>query len=907
MIVESAGTKSPLWHSLGTKELEVELETSFAHGLTEREVANRLERFGANIIPDGKSETILSIFIRQFKSPLIYILLVASGIIFALKETTDAIIILVVLLFNAVVGSVQEGRATRTLSALKKFVKTNTTVLRDGKEIIIPDTEIVPGDVMFLIEGEKIAADARIIEANSLAIDESALTGESLPVTKSTSFLEPQKIPLINKKNIAFRGTNIVGGHGKAVVFGTGINSEIGKISQKIAGIDTEIPLRANIRYLSRVIVITVVSLSAFLFLFGIFVNQVPAREMFKTVVSLAVSIIPEGLPIIITLVLATGVWRMAKRNALVKKLQAVEALGQARIIAVDKTGTITKNEMIVRKVYAGGKIFEIGGFGYDPEGDIKFGGKSAVRANHEELILAGKIATLCSDARVIYIEKDKTWKISGDPTEAAMLVFGEKMGFGKDGLAEEMPLLGEIPFNHKIKFHAVSHKNDKKQFITIAGSPEVVINRSKNILELGKISPLTAEKKSSLLKTLHELSSEGLRIIGFAFKEEALRENLILNEKDTENVTFCGFYCIEDSIRPEVRESVDLARSAGVKIVMITGDYKVTAIAIGRQADIYRDGDEVITGEEFEKLTESEIDQKVEKTTIFAQVSPDDKMKIIESYRRRGEIIAMTGDGINDAPSLVAADLGVAMGKIGTEVAKEAADIVLLDDNFGTVVSAIEEGRSIYKTTKKVILYLFSTSLGELLTITVALFIKLPLPILAAQILWLNLVTDGFLDVALAMEPKEKDLLKRTFEHPSKYLIDKLSVKRMVVMAIPMMVGTLYLFTQNYQTDLVKAWTISLTTLAVFQWLNAWNCKSEDRSIFKTNPLENKFLIAATFIVVILQIFALYNPFMQKILHTTPLSLADWVPIILISFSVIVVEEIRKFYSRRKLTPQLT
>ena len=695
-----------------------------------------------------------------------------------------------------------------------------------------------------------------------------------------------------------FKGTHVLAGNGRAIVVATGIETVIGKISKEIAAIDTEIPLKTNIRYLSRLIIITVAGISALLFFLGI-VSGKSVKEMFTTIVSLSVSIIPEGLPIVMTLILATGVWRMSKRNALVKKLQAVEALGQARVIAVDKTGTITKNEMVIQKVYLDGKFFEIGGIGYEPKGAIQLNGNVVDSVNHPELLFAGKIAAFCASAHVMFSEEEKVWRVAGDPTEAAMLVLAQKLGFYKDDLERESPLVGEIPFDYKLKYHATIHRFDGQKFLAVVGAPEVILN----------LSQISKEEKQKLESVFLSMSQEGLRIIALAETRDAPE---ILAPEEIKSLTFVGFFGMKDALRPEVAGAMQKAVSAGIRVVMITGDHKVTARAIAKEAGIYQDGDTILTGQDIDAFSDNELSEKLAGTSVFARVTPEHKLRIIKAYKARGEIVAMTGDGVNDAPSLVAADLGVAMGKIGTEVAKEASDIVLLDDNFGSIVSAVEEGRSIYKTIKKVILYLFSTSLGEALTITGALLLGYPLPLLPAQIIWLNFVTDGFLDVALAMEPKEEGLLRGNFERPKKYLVDKLMAQRMFIMAIPMMIGTLFLFQKYFsagggsafggENDLAKAWTISLTTLAVFQWFNAWNCRHESKSIFQMNPFSNKFLVGATLIIISLQLLVIYNPLMQKILRTIELSFSEWAIIIPIAASIVLVEEIRKFFYRRKM-----
>lgn len=862
------------------------------NGLTDKEVKIRLEKYGFNKLPDVKLDSLFIIFLRQFQSPLIYVLFLASLIVFMMREFTDGLIILFVLFFNAVVGTIQEGKAQNTLQALKKFAETNTTVIRDGKESVIPDYEVVPGDVIVLREGDKIPADARIILSNNLTVDEAALTGESLPVHKFEDSLTSTNLQLAEQKNMVFKGTHIVAGNGRAVVVATGLDSVLGKISKEIAVINTEIPLKANIRYLTRLIITTVIVISTTIFVLGIIFGH-GVKEMFTTVVSLSVSVIPEGLPIVMTLVLATGVWRMSRRHALVKKLQAVEALGQARVIAVDKTGTLTKNELVLQKVYVNGKTFFVDGEGYKPHGEITFQGDKVDPLNHEELVLAGRLAVFGINSGIVFDEEAKQWKASGDPTESALSVFAQKVGFKKDVLEKESPKLSELPFDYKTKYHAVTHKVENKALLTVLGAPEEIISISSKIWHDGKNITLSEEIKNELQTTLVEMSKEGLRVIALALKENT-DENP--NPKDINGLVFVGFFGLKDILRLEVQSAVKKAISAGIKVVMITGDHKITAEAIARDAGIFRDGDTVLTGKDIDSLSDNEFADMLDKVSVFARVTPEHKLKIVRAYKKRGEIIAMTGDGVNDAPSLVAADLGVGMGKIGTEVAKEASDIVLLDDNFASIIAAIEEGRSIYKTIKKVILYLFSTSFGEVFTIIGALILGFPLPILAAQIVWLNFVTDGFLDVSLAMEPKDDGLLKSNFEHPKKYLLDGLTIQRMFLMAVPMMIGSLWLFSRYYQTDIVKAWTVSLTVLAAFQWFNAWNCRHESKSIFQLSPFSNKFLLGSTLTIILFQLLAIYHPLMQQILHTTALDLSDWLLIIPVASSIVIVEEIRKF-----------
>ena len=784
------------WHLKSVAET-IKFWHSREAGLNFKEALARLKEYGANQLLEPKADKLIFIFLRQFQSPLIFILIAASLVVFLMGE---------------------------------------------------------------IVKEEKLSTSGR--------------------------------------KNMVFKGAYILSGNGKAIVVATGLKTMIGQIAKEIEAIDTEIPFKANLRYLSRLIIIAVVCISGILFLLGTALGN-SASVMFATVVSLAVSIIPEGLPIVMTLVLAGGVWRMSRQNVLVKKLQAVEALGQARVIAVDKTGTITKNEMVIQKIYAEGKFFEIEGNGYDPKGAVRLNDRLVNPTSHPELILIGRIAAFCANARVMFLEETKQWRGAAAPTAAATQGLAQKFGIEKDDLERIEPLTIDMPFDYKLQYHATVHQVDGRAFLAVAGAPEVILNQCQKVWRNGRSQTLTNEEKQELESIFLEMSRNGLRVVALAENRQAAK---ILKAEEVGDLTFVGFLGMRDSLRPEVAEAIAKVISANIRVVMITGDHKNTAQAIAEQAGIYRSGDIILTGHEIDDMEDEELADKVNWTSVFARVTPEHKLRIIKAYKVRGEIVAMTGDGVNDAPSLVAADLGIAMGKIGTEVAKEAADIVLLDDNFSSITAAVEEGRNIYKTIKRVVLYLFSTNVGEALTITGALIIGYPLPILPVQIIWLNFVTDGFLDVALAMEPKEKRLLTSSFIRPKKFIIDRLMAERMLLMALPMALGAIYLFHKYFIDDPAKAWTISLTTLAVFQWFNAWNCRSEKKSLLRMNPLTNKFLVGATLVIIALQLLAVYHPTMQKFLHTVSLAPVDWLIIVLVASSIIFVEEIRKFFYRRKL-----
>jgi len=884
------------WHIKSISAVFDILNTN-QEGLSEKEVISRIGIYGQNKLPDSKPDSFFIVFIRQFKSSLIYVLLVASLIVFIIGEHEDAFIILFVLFFNAVIGSIQEGRAQNTLFALKKYATSKAVVLRDSQEEIIADYNIVPGDIILLQEGERVCADARIILSNSLKIDESALTGESLPVNKISETVEREFAQTSDQKNMVFKGTHVLTGSGKAVVVATGTNTTIGKIAKQILSADSEIPLEKNIKHLSRAIIITVAFLNLVLLFSGLILGK-SLREMFTTLVSLSVSIIPEGLPIVTTFILATGVWRMSKRNALVKRLQAVESLGQAEIIAVDKTGTITKNEMVVQKLFVSGNLFEISGTGYELHGEIRLNNKVIEPLDHRDLIFATESAALCTGARIAFLEKENRWVANGDPTEASLLVLAKKIGAHKDILEQDFKLIAELPFDYKLKYRASLRENKNKNTLIVLGAPESILNISSKVWKNGKAFDFLPKEKEELVKIFENMSEQGLRVVALAvennFSHKAIPEKI-------NKLTFVGFFGMKDALRSEVPYAMAQAQMAGVRVIMITGDHKITAKAIAKEAGIFKEGDAIITGEELEKMTDSELMQKINNVSIFSRVSPEHKLRIIKAFKESKKVIAMTGDGVNDAPSLVYADLGVSMGNIGTEVAREASDIVLLDDNFGSIVSAIEEGRSIYRNIKNIILYLFSTSLGEVLIIAGAIFLKLPIPILPSHIIWLNFITDPFLGLAMASEPKEKNLLLEKLRKPNKYLLDATMIQRIFVMAPVMMIGTLFIFKLNFGIDMAKAQTMALTVLAIFQWFNAYNCRSENKSIFSKDFFANKFLFLATAIVIILQLLAVYSPFMQKILRTVPLSFVDWLLAIAIALSIVIIEELRKIIIKKR------
>lgn len=880
------------WYNQQTETLFKSLDSSMS-GLSNDKAKQKQQEFGKNKLPEGRHITYVEIFLNQFKSPLIYILLISTIVVLLMGDYESGITIGAVLVLNSIIGTVQEGKAENTLNALKKFVTTQATVVRDGNEIIVEDYELVPGDIIILKEGDKIPSDARLLSAQQLKVDESALTGESESVQKNTDILSGANLSPQDQLNMVFRGTYVVGGMAKAIVVTTGSDTLIGQISLKLQSLDTDVPLKKQIKSLSRLLIIIISVVVFITFFIGVH-SGIDVIDMFGIAVAMAVSVIPEGLPVVVTLILATGVSRMTKRNALIKNLQAVEALGQADIIAVDKTGTVTFNQMQVKEVYVDSGVYQVQGSGYEPKGEIELGGNVINHTERADLMLLGKISALTADARISYVEESKLWKrVSGDPTEVALLVLSKKMNFDKNIQEAENPKILEIPFSSDYKFHATLNKINEHKVLFVAGAPEVLLSSSRFVYKNNKDKiSFTEEEKNKILSQMKSMSSKGLRLIAFAIAEDVVQE---VDANTLPTLTFVGIAGIEDAIRPEVYDAVERSGNAGIKVVMITGDHIDTARAIARNVGIFKDGDNILTGQDLKNLNSKELVAKIRHTSIFARVTPDDKMMIINAYKDAGMIIAMTGDGVNDALSLASADLGVAMGKVGTDVAKGASDIILLDDNFGSIVYAVEEGRNIYRTIKKVLIYVLSTGLGEIFAIGGAIMLGLQMPFSASQIIWLNFVTDGFLVVALAMEPKDLNVLSKKMKKSDQKLINKEMLVRMFIMGFVMMLGTVLLFNNYSNEGFLKASTMALTVLAVYQWFNVFNCRSDKKSIFRIKLFSNFYLTIAFVCVVVAQIFALYTKPFNKFLNTMPINSTDWIVVLVVASSILFVDEIYK------------
>lgn len=881
-----------VWHTISADDVLESFQTR-ASGLQKEQREKYLETYGLNKLPTPKPDSIAVIFLRQFRSPLIYLLLVATSVLAFIDEWVDASIIAFVLLFNAIAGTIQAGRAQNTIQALQKITKTMATVKIDGVTEVVEDVHVVPGDIIVLREGDKVPADARILTSSNLRVNESPLTGESNASSKHSDTLDDPNLVPADQKNMIFKGTLVVGGTATAVVVGTGLNTFIGGISEQIREIHSEIPLQVNIRYLSHIIIKIVLLISAFIFILGVLMQQ-ELETMFSLAIAVIVSAVPEGLPIVLTLLLASGVWRMGKRNVLVKRLQAVEALGEANVIAVDKTGTITKNELAVTTIINANGEYRVTGSGFAPEGKVYKGENEEVDKNSDsDIYRLGLVATLCADAEVVQDKDTGLWNTQGDPTDGALLVLGRKLGYEREDLFKTHTAVSEIPFDSSLKYHAIHISAPEQSFTAVAGAAEELIRISSHIYRNGGVVEFDDGIKAQLLGDVKKHASEALRMIAVAEKVHTTDE---LTEKEISSLVLIGIVGMRDGLRAEVPEAMERTREAGIKVVMITGDHKDTAQAIATDAGIFRSGDTVLTDAEIDSMSEAELADAVGKATVFARITPEHKLSIVQAFRSRGDIIAMTGDGVNDALSLVAADLGVAMGKRGTEVAKEAADLVLLDDNFGSIVSAVEEGRGIYANLKKVLLFLFSTSLGEIILIISAILLTLPSPVLAAQLIWINLVTDGILDAGLALEPKEKDLLSRKFVKPKGFFLNNWMIQRMLIMSIVMALVSLAVFWYYLESGLMLAMTMTVTVLVVSQWFKVWACRSEHKSVFSLSLYSNKYIFYGTIFVIALHLFALYNPFMQDLLKVEPLSWQQLLLAFVLGSMVLWADELRKF-----------
>lgn len=854
------------------------LKTS-ENGLSQQEAEERLKINGLNVIAEERGVNPILLFLGQFKSPIVWILLAAMLISLFLKEYTDFSVIAAIVVLNSVLGFFQEYKAEKAIAALKKLISLKATVIRDGEEKEIDASLLVIGDIIVLDTGDKIAADARLISITNLQAQEASLTGESLPVKKAVAVFK-RAVPVADRVNMVFNGTIVTNGHGRAVVTAAGMGTEIGHIATLIKETKAEpTPLQKKLASLSGILGILVLVIAVIVFVAGVLYGK-PMFTMLLAAIALAVAAIPEGLPAVVTVTLALGVQKMAKRNALIRKLPSVETLGACTVICSDKTGTLTHNEMTVKKIYSNGDVVDVSGSGYSPEGMF-----SKPAKHFEQLLVAGALnnnASLKKEAGL--------WSVIGDPTEAALLVSAKKAGIDAERLKSRCTRLSEIEFTSERKRMTTINKVGNKTIAYTKGAPEVVLDLCNRVLIGGRLVRLTRDEKKKILEVNEQFASNALRVLGFALKEVSGKEPSMAIEKE---MVFIGLQAMIDPPRPEVRDAIKKCETAGIKVVMITGDHKATAVAVANELGIKG---RAITGPELDEI--EHLEDSVEDIAVYARVSPAHKIKIIEALKAKGHVVAMTGDGVNDAPALKRADIGIAMGITGTDVAKEASAMILADDNFASIVNAVEEGRAIFDNIKKFVEYLLSSNMGEVLTVLSAILIGLPLPLIALQILWINLVTDGAPALALSVDPAEPGTMQRPPRKVEENIVNKRRGVLIFIIGIIMTLGTLGLFGwYNPELNLVYAQTMAFTALMMFQMFNVINQRSEEQSIFKLGLFTNKWLIGAIILSVGLQVAVVHIPFMNNLFGTVPLKIVDWGYCVAVSASVLVFGEIVKVF----------
>jgi Ca2+-transporting ATPase len=879
------------WHALDAEAVLERLDSSRT-GLSAEEVARRLAVHGRNHIARATRVHPVRILLHQFTGALVYVLMAALVISLAIGHWQDAIVIGVVLVLNAAVGFVQQYRAEHAISALMSLVSPGATVVRDGARRAISSEELVPGDVVWLSSGDLVPADLRLLDEASLRIDEAILTGESVTVAKHPDRLEGDgALPVAERRNMAFMGTPVASGRARGVVVATGAATEIGAIAEEIRGAErAETPLQVRLSRFGRRISIAIVALAALSFGIGLLRGE-PLADMFLTAVAIAVSAVPEGLPVVMTIALAVGVRRMARRRAIVRRLPAVETLGSCTVIVTDKTGTLTRNEMTVQQLWSDGALYSVTGSGLDLDGKLLRDGVEAPIGPDSPVhqMLLG--ALLCNEAE-LRREPDGA-QTRGDPTEVALLVAAGKAGLDRELALERMPRLAQVPFESWRQYAASLHRVDGDETVFVKGAPEVVAAMCDTSLGADGETPIDCD---AVLREAERMAAEGLRVLAVAVGRDETAAHDVLRG-NPRGLALAGLVGMLDPPREEVAGAVAACRRAGLRVVMVTGDHARTAATIAARIGLPVEG-EVLSGATLAGLDDDALRDELRRRSVFARVSPHDKLRIVRTLAGMGHVVAVTGDGVNDAPALKAAHVGASMGLSGTDVAKEASEIVLTDDNFATVAAAIEEGRTAFSNIRKATFFLVSSGVSELLAILGSLVLRLPLPLLPAQILWLNLVTNGVEDVALAVEPAEPEQATEPPRPVREGIISRRLLERLLIAGVVMALGTLGIFLLEWDGDpdrLGYARVAALSTLVAFQMVHVGNCRSEHRSVFTLNPFSNRFLVIGVVASMGLHVLALHLPWTQMLLGVEPLSLATWGRIGLVSLSIVAAEEIHK------------
>jgi Ca2+-transporting ATPase len=917
-------TASSKPYLLRLPELYKSYETD-ENGLSSAEAAKRLKEDGPNLLYREKTRHPILKFLDQFYNILIIILLFTAVICFFIPDHfTDGFVILIVVFANAIIGYIQEYRAEKAIFSLKRLSASEATVNRDGKYIRISSTDLVHGDIIQLQAGNKVPADCRLTQLERMEIDESVLTGESHPSEKDVENIT-KDVPLAERKNMAYMGTIITQGEGSAVVVGTGMRTELGHITKLVLEEeDKPAPLQIQLDRLGRFLAVFAITVGILLFILvwakaDFRLLQEDLVEPALTSISLAVAVIPEGLPVVVALTLTLGMQIMARKNAIVRKLSSVETLGCTSIICTDKTGTLTKNEMTVKKLYVSGRTSDISKTDFFSISEFALKKKGVLPKKYYDLSFALKIGILCNDSKMVEDQNQQT--PIGSPTDNALIFAASKAGFDIEKTREQFPRIEKIPFTSERKLMVTYHINkdeDNKVMVIIKGAPEKIIDISKNIMIKGKVVPFDEKKRKRVWKENEKLGAEAFRNIAIAYANIDPKDLLLkkkAKEKDTEemsqlvsgpiNFTFIGLFALWDPPREEVFDAIQRCKSAGIKVIMITGDQTATAMSIAKKLKIFKKRDIILTGADLDIISEEKYSKIVNKVTVYTRTSPKHKMQIVDAFQTRGQTVAMTGDGINDAPALAKADIGVAMGKSGTDVARDSSNMILMDDNFSTIVTAVEEGRKIYNNIKRFVRYQISTNVGAIYLISLAVIIGFPIPLFPVQILWINIIMDGPPAIALGMEKVTQNVMREPPRDTKERILSTDLVLSIFILGLVMACGTIFLFNWVsihpgvHENDLDYTRTMAFTVFVIFQLFNVLNCKSQTESIFSKQIFSNKYLIGAIIGSFLLQLMLIYIPPLQMLLHTTALNLFDWLIIVGVAFSIIVVEEILKFVKR--------
>ena len=903
------------WYTRTGQEIIDYWQTDQCEGLNSKEIHNRLHKFGYNEMIEKEKITWWKRLIAQFQDFMVLVLLAATLISAFLGEYADAVTILIIVIVNATLGFVQEYRAEQSMNALKKMAAPTAHVIRNGMLQKIAARELVPGDIMMLESGDKIAADARLLETQNMETQEAALTGESLPVRKAADKQCREESALGDRKNMVYAGTAIAKGRGKSIVCATGMFTEIGRIADMIQDSENEsTPLEKRLESLGRWLVWGCLLICLIVVLTGVAKGE-PLFFMCMAGISLAVAAIPEGLPAIVTVALALGVQRMIKRNAIIRKLPAVETLGCTTVICSDKTGTLTQNAMTVGKILTDGNLYDVTGAGYDIRGKFLLNKQEFDPKKDKCLQECLEISVLCNNSVLKHNNVSITglwrktvnagWSIEGDPTEGALVVAAAKANIWRNEIEKKQRRMAEIPFESERCRMSVVYEKNKQYFVYVKGAPDMILGLCKYYSRKSGDVALTPMIKADILAGNEELTQQAFRVLAVAYRQVGKSEADHISEDMERELTFLGLIGMIDPPRPEARQAISVCRQAGIKTVMITGDHPNTAMAIAKELQMFNnDSNRALTGCELDSLSDEELEKVINQTTVYARVSPAHKLRIVKGLKRQGHIVAMTGDGVNDAPAIKEADIGIAMGINGTDVTKEAASMVLADDNFATIVAAVEEGRGIYDNIRKFIRYLLSCNLGEVLTMFIASVVGLPLPLLPVQILWVNLVTDGLPAMALGVDPNDHHIMNRQPRNPRESVFSRGLSRKIIGRGLQISMSTVLVFAAVYfsRNDLAEARTMAFCTLVVTQMFHVFDCRSEVMSVFEIGLFKNKYLIAATACSTFMQLLVVYHPFMREIFGTVPLTVVDWMVILCISGWTFMISGLRHLFFRKRV-----